>query len=117
MSVRSRPFSIAGWPISQGFCWPGGTRVTEDIDTFTLRLAARLDEIAAIEPSSAAVARVRAALLAPAQGQRRASSGPRFNLWGRPAIALAFAVMLLAIGTTSVFAAPDALPNSPLYAV
>jgi hypothetical protein len=91
--------------------------MTEDIDTFTVRLAARLDEIAAIEPSSAAVARVRAALLAPAHDERRTVIGRWPNLWGRPAMALAFAVGLLAIGTTSVFAAPGALPDSPLYAV
>jgi hypothetical protein len=90
--------------------------MTEDIDTFTLRLAARLHEISTIEPSPAAVARVRASLLTPAHHEeRRAMRGPRFNLWGRrPAMAAAFALMLLAIGTTSVFAAPGALPDSPL---
>jgi hypothetical protein len=87
------------------------------LDGSMLHVATRLREIAAIEPSPVAVARVRMALLAAAPAARPAVGGLRLNLWPRPAAALAFAMMLLAIGTTSVFASPSALPDSPLYAI
>ena len=89
----------------------------DEFDPRALRVAARLQEIANIEPSAARVARIKVALLT--QSQDAAAAGNRFRLnpWSRPAMALAFAVMVLSIGTTSVFAAPSALPDSPLYAV
>src|SRR6202165_1543449 len=45
------------------------------------------------------------------------STTPRLGLWRRPVAGLAFAMMLMALGTTSALAAPSALPDSPLYPV
>src|ERR1700694_3674253 len=45
------------------------------------------------------------------------STTPRLGLWRRPVAGLAFAVILMALGTTSALAAPSALPDSPLYPV
>jgi len=45
------------------------------------------------------------------------SQAGAFRGWRRPAFALAFALGLLTLGTTSVFASSGALPDSPLYAL
>lgn len=88
----------------------------DELDPETLALAAALQKIGSIEPSPARVARIRSALMSSAMDAPVATQ-LRQSTWNRPAMALAFAVMLLVIGTTSVFAAPSALPGSPLYAV
>jgi hypothetical protein len=54
---------------------------------------------------------------APAREAAARPTVPQFGLWRRPAMGLAFAVVLLALGTTSALAAPSALPDSPLYSV
>jgi hypothetical protein len=83
-----------------------------------LHAAVRLRRVAMIEPSPAVVQRTRAALLRPVTNGARHTVSARRQLWQRRGLALAFAVvLLLALGTTSVLAAPAALPGSPLYAV
>jgi hypothetical protein len=83
-----------------------------------LRVAARLHRIGTVEPSAAAVQRIRVALRpAPVREVVVRPSAPRLGLWRRPVLGLAFAVLLLALGTSSVLAAPSALPESPLYSV
>jgi hypothetical protein len=84
-----------------------------------LRVAVRLHQVGTtIEPSPASVERIRVALRrAPAREVGARSTSPRLGLWRRPVIGLAFAVLLLTLGTTSALAAPAALPDSPLYPV
>jgi hypothetical protein len=83
-----------------------------------LRVAQQLRQIGNIEPSPAAVERIRMALRrAPAREAGARSTTPRLGLWRRPVMGLGFAVVLLTLGTTSALAAPSALPNSPLYPV
>jgi hypothetical protein len=83
-----------------------------------LRMATQLREVSSIQPSPASVERVRAALRrVPVRDVGQQSTLPRLGLWRRPVVGLAFAVMLMALGTTSALAAPSALPDSPLYSV
>ena len=83
-----------------------------------LRAAQQLHRVGNIEPSPAAVERIRLALLrAPVRDGATRPIMPQFGLWRRPATGLAFAVVLLALGTSSALAAPSALPDSPLYSV
>jgi uncharacterized protein DUF5667 len=83
-----------------------------------LQAARRVHQLAGIEPSPTASMRTRVALRRAAASRASRESRPaRGGLWRRPAVGLAFAVMLLALGTTSVLAAPSALPDSPLYDV
>jgi hypothetical protein len=83
-----------------------------------LRVARQLHQVGSIEPSLASVERIRIALRrAPAREVGARSSTPRLGLWRRPVMGLAFAVVLLTLGTTSALAAPSALPDSPLYSV
>lgn len=83
-----------------------------------LRAAQHLHRVGSVEPSRAAVERIRVALRREpvCDGAARPSMSP-FGLWRRPAMGLAFAVVLVALGTTSALAAPSALPDSPLYSV
>jgi hypothetical protein len=83
-----------------------------------LRVAVRMRQLSSIEPSPASVERIRLALRRTRQreaGDR--STAPRLGSWRRPAMGLAFAMLLLTLGTTSALAAPSALPDSPLYSV
>jgi Domain of unknown function (DUF5667) len=83
-----------------------------------LRVATQLRQVGRIEPSAAAVERVRTALYRVPTGEAFGrSSTPQLRLWRRPVMGLAFAMMLLTLGTTSALAAPSALPDSPLYPV
>ncbi|MDQ6710692.1 MAG: DUF5667 domain-containing protein, partial [Candidatus Dormibacteraeota bacterium] len=77
----------------------------------------RLQEVGAVKPSAASVNRIRATLLQPSTTLPVGGRPGRAVTWRRPAYALAFAVALLALGTTSVFASGTALPDSPLYSV
>ncbi|MDQ6883779.1 MAG: DUF5667 domain-containing protein [Candidatus Dormibacteraeota bacterium] len=78
----------------------------------------RLGAVARVRPSTARVEHIRMAIWQPITGPRAVvGPAPRFPAWRRPAYALAFALALLALGTTSVFASGDALPDSPLYRV
>jgi hypothetical protein len=83
-----------------------------------LRVAARMRQLSSIEPSPASVERIRLALRrVPVREAGVRSTAPWVGLWRRPAIGLAFAVLVLTLGTTSALAAPSALPDSPLYPV
>jgi hypothetical protein len=83
-----------------------------------LRVALQLRHVGTIQPSPAGVQRIRVALRrVPAREVVGGSTTPRIGLWRRPVAGLAFAVALMAIGTTSALAAPSALPDSPLYPV
>jgi hypothetical protein len=83
-----------------------------------VRAALQLRRIASMQPSPASVERIRAGLRrVPVREVAGRLSTPRVGLWRRPAAGLAFAVALMAIGTTSALAAPSALPDSPLYPV
>jgi hypothetical protein len=88
-----------------------------DLDPM-LRVAMQLRQVGTIEPSPASVERIRVSLRrVPARGAGARSSAPRLGLWRRPVMGLAFAMLLLTLGTTSALAAPSALPDSPLYSV
>lgn len=83
-----------------------------------LDVAMRLRLVAGIEPSRSVVQRTRAALLRPITNEAGHRASAARHMWQRRGLALAFAVALvLALGTTSVLAAPAALPGSLLYAV
>ena len=83
-----------------------------------LEVAQLLRRVGGIEPSPASIERIRVALRrAPAREAAVPSSRPRRGMWRRPAMGLAFAMLLLTLGTTSALAAPSALPDSPLYSV
>jgi hypothetical protein len=83
-----------------------------------VHVALQLRQVSSIEPSPAAVERIRIALRrVPAREVGARSTMPRLGLWRRPVMALAFAVGLLTLGATSALAAPSALPDSPLYPV
>jgi hypothetical protein len=76
-----------------------------------LAIAKRLHQIGAIGPSAAAVQRTRLALLrasVPEVGHSR-------NWWPKLATAVPLAIVLMIAGTVAAFAAPSALPDSPLY--
>ena len=85
-----------------------------------LQVALQLRQVSRISPSPASVERIRVALrrVPPRARELGArSTTPKFGLWRRPMAGLAFAMMLMALGTTSALAAPSALPDSPLYPV
>jgi hypothetical protein len=83
-----------------------------------LRVATQLRRVSSIQPSPASVERIRVALRrVPAREVTTRSTTPRFGLWRRPVMGLAFAMLLLTLGTTSALASPSALPDSPLYPV
>src|SRR6202171_1803054 len=85
-----------------------------------LEVALQLRQVSRISPSPASVERIRVALLRVPTREREVgarSTTPKFGLWRRPMAGLAFAMMLMALGTTSALAAPSALPDSPLYPV
>lgn len=83
-----------------------------------LRVATQMHQVGSIEPSPASVERIRLALRrVPVREAGARSTTPRLGLWRRPVMGLAFAMLLLTLGTTSALAAPSALPDSPLYPV
>jgi hypothetical protein len=83
-----------------------------------VHVALQLRQVGRIEPSRAGVERIRIALRrAPARNVPVRSTTPRRAFWPRPVVGLAFAVLIMALGTTSALAAPSALPDSPLYPV
>lgn len=97
----SEPFSNAPVPA-----------IDQDLDPL-LAMAKRLHQIGAIGPSAAAVQRTRLALL-------RASvpeAGHSRNWWPKLATPVPLAIVLMTVGTVTTFAAPSALPDSPLYSV
>src|ERR1700737_4382374 len=85
-----------------------------------LQVAMQLRRVSQISPSPARVARIRLALRHVPTREREVGAWTTtrtFGLWRRPMAGLAFAMMLMALGTTSALAAPSALPDSPLYPV
>jgi len=83
-----------------------------------LRVAMQLRQVGRIAPSPARVERIRVALRrVPTREAGARSTTPRLGFWRRPVAGLAFAMILMALGTTSALAAPSALPDSPLYPV
>jgi hypothetical protein len=83
-----------------------------------LQVAMQLRQVARIAPSPARVERIRVELRrVPTREVGARSTTPRLGLWRRPVAGLAFAMLLMALGTTSALAAPSALPDSPLYPV
>jgi len=83
-----------------------------------LQVATQLRQVGRIAPSPARVERIRVALSrVPRREVGARSATPRLSLWRRPVAGLAFATLLMALGTTSALAAPSALPDSPLYPV
>jgi hypothetical protein len=83
-----------------------------------LRVATQLRQVSSIQPSPASVERIRVALRrVPVREVAVRSTRPQLGLWRRPVMGLAFAMLLLTLGTTSALAAPSALPDSPLYPV
>src|ERR1700737_4460147 len=85
-----------------------------------LQVAMQLRQVSRISPSPAAVERIRVALRRVPTRAREVgarSTTPKFGLWRRPVAGRAFAMMLMALGTTSALAAPWALPDSPLHPV
>jgi uncharacterized protein DUF5667 len=83
-----------------------------------LQVAIQLRQVGRIAPSPARVERIRVALRrVPTREAEAPSTMPRLGLWRRPVAGLAFAMMLMALGTTSALAAPSALPDSLLYPV
>jgi hypothetical protein len=85
-----------------------------------LQVALQLRQVSRISPSPASVERIRVALRRVPTREREVgarSTTPKLGLWRRPVAGLAFAMMLMALGTTSALAAPSALPDSPLYPV
>ena len=83
-----------------------------------VRVALQLREVGRIEASPASVERIRLALRrGPTRDVPTPSTAPRLGLWRRPVMGLAFAILIMALGTTSALAAPSALPDSPLYPV
>jgi hypothetical protein len=83
-----------------------------DVDP-RLLIAKRLHQIGAIGPSPAAIHRTRQALLRASVPQAR----PSRTWWPKLATAMPIAIVLMIIGTVAAFAAPSALPDSPLYGV
>ena len=83
-----------------------------------IHVAQQLRQVGSIEPSRARVERIRIALRrAPVTAVAARPTAPKLGFWPRPVMGLAFAVLILALGTTSALAAPSALPDSPLYPV
>jgi hypothetical protein len=88
-----------------------------DLDPM-LRVAMQLRKVGTVEPAPASVERIRVSLRrVPAREADARSSAPRLGVWRRPVMGLAFAMLLLTLGTTSALAAPSSLPDSPLYPV
>jgi hypothetical protein len=83
-----------------------------------LQVALQLRQVSSIEPSRASVERIRIALRrAPGREVPVRATTPQLGFFRRPVMGLAFAVLIMALGTTSALAAPSALPDSPLYSV
>src|SRR6202521_2568523 len=83
-----------------------------------LQVAMQLRQVGRLAPSPAEVERIRVALRrVPTREAGAPSTMPKLAVWRRPVAGLAFAMMLMALGTTSALAAPSALPDSPLYPV
>ncbi len=80
-----------------------------------LRAAATVHQLAQVQPSSQASLRIGTALRVAAR--RSAQDATPRLVSPRPAVALAIAVALATLGTTSVLASSQALPDSPLYPV
>jgi hypothetical protein len=76
-------------------------------------MAKRLHQIGAIAPSAAAIQRTRLALLRASVPEVRHSRA----WWPKLATAVPLAIVLMIVGTVTTFAAPSALPGSPLYGV
>jgi hypothetical protein len=74
-------------------------------------MAKRLHQVGAIGPSAAAVQRTRLALLRASVPEVGHSRG----WWPKLATAAPLAIVLLTVGTVTTFAAPSALPDSPVY--
>jgi len=81
-----------------------------DLDPL-LAMAKRLHQIGAIGPSAAATQRTRMALLRASVPEVRHSRA----WWPKVATAVPLAIVLMTVGTVTTFAAPSALPDSPLY--
>ncbi len=83
-----------------------------DLDPL-LAVAKQLHQIEAIGPSAAAVERTRLALLRASVPQVRHS-----RTWlPKLATAVPLAIVLMTVATVTTFAAPSALPDSPLYSL
>ena len=83
-----------------------------------LQVAMQVRQVSRVAPSPAAVERIRVALRrVPTREAGAPATTPRLGFWRRPVAGLAFATILMALGTTSALAAPSALPDSPLYPV
>src|ERR1700694_3394070 len=81
-----------------------------------LQVAMQLRQVARIAPSPARVERIRVELRrVPTREAGAQPTTPRLGLWRRPVAGLAFAMMLMALGTTSALAAASALPASPVF--
>jgi hypothetical protein len=80
-----------------------------------LGAAAAVHQLSEVRPSPEASHRIRTALRQAAS--RSTQPAARYFSWRRPAVALAFAVALATLGTTSVLASSQVLPDSPLYTV
>lgn len=78
-----------------------------------LAMAKRLHQVGAIGPSAAAVQRTRLALLRASVPEAAHSR----SWWPKLATAVPLAIVLMTVGTVTTFAAPSALPDSPLYGV
>src|SRR5438105_14795453 len=77
-----------------------------------LHVAPRLRQVGRVAPSPATLERIRVALRRiPTREAGARSTRPRLSLWRRPVAGLAFAIVLMALGTTSALAAPSALPD------
>ena len=82
-----------------------------------LRAAWALQSLGEVQLSEAANKRILLALRI-ANARASVAKPHRSAIWGRPAIALALATSAtVGLGLTSVYAAGDALPGSPLYTV
>jgi hypothetical protein len=80
-----------------------------------LGAAAAVHQLSEVRPSPDASHRIRTALRQAVNQSSQPTT--RYFSWRRPAVALAFAVALATLGTTSVLASSQALPDSPLYTV
>src|ERR1700694_6075211 len=97
---------VSGAPVSEAD--PGLERM--------VHVALQLRQVGSIEPSRASVERIRIALRrVPVSAVPARSTTPRLAFWPRPVVGLAFAVLIMALGTTSAVGAPPALAAPPPY--
>src|ERR1700694_1574855 len=81
-----------------------------------LQVALQLRQGGRLPPSPSRVERIRVELRrVPTREAGAQPTTPRLGLWRRPVAGLAFAMMLMALGTTSPLAAPPAVPGCPVY--